>query len=125
MSKYQYTKKGQVIRSPDNKFIWGIVYGDVLLKKVQGSKHQLKVPPAWAIQTDALMYARKLGATQVVIHDVETDNRYEAAMSTFWKKGGSFDRGFGPQTYLPLEQWTLTKKNGEPQLKQLSMFAAT
>jgi len=106
-----------VIRRQDGRVI-GEVRGDVFRKRIKGSKHILRVPPAIAVDTDALKAAENLGARQVVVEDVENGTLYYASVQTFWEHGFRFNRGFGDQIGLPLHRWQVQRR-GEPMQQAL------
>ena len=91
--------------------IVGMVRDHELVKRVQESKHLLRSPRGWAIDTYALSVARTLGAVGVRIEDTETGKTYRADLTTIDAHGWPFDRGHGRQIALPLHYWQL---QGEP-----------
>ena len=96
----------------------GQVYGDEYRKAVSGSKHQLKKPPAWALDVTDLMAAGALEATVVRIRDTETGTNWWATIETILDKGFRFNRGHGQQIALALKHWEWSKwlalKKNEP-----------
>ena len=76
-----------------------------LAKKVCGSKHFLRTPPAIALDRDVLKWAERKGASTVCIFDRETEKLYHASLATIWEKGFRVNRGFGEQQALPLYLW--------------------
>ncbi|MSP14312.1 MAG: hypothetical protein EXR62_15330 [Chloroflexi bacterium] len=107
-----YTSRGQV---------GGQVVGDTLHKRVQGSEHQLKRPPAWCVDVAILAEAGRLGASKVKILDTETETTYQAAIGDFFRQGVEIDRGFGLQRALPLAYFE-TYKRGQLRPTQLTLF---
>jgi hypothetical protein len=101
-----------------NNFI-GYLQGDQFIKPVYGSKHQLKCPPAWAIDAEVFDQEVKPCASEIVIFDRETGSRYIASVKNFDAKRKSIDRGFGRQYYLPLSYWKLERADSR-QLNLLS-----
>jgi len=91
-----YSVKGQVVASLE---------GRTLRKRVRGSLHQLRRPPAWCVDVAIFVQARKDGATQVEVLDVETRRIYRAAVDAFDRFGFRFNRGHGDQVGLALCYW--------------------
>ena len=89
----------------DNKFI----------KTVVGSKHQLKSPPAWAIDAQAFDNEVRSNVTEIVIKDKESGLEYHSSVEHFDKHKGTLDRGFGKQYFLTLNYWE-ERGNGPYQL---------
>lgn len=96
----------------------GDVVGNVFKKRVRGSCHRLKKPPAWASDIEALDQAEAVGAAIVEIWDVESGIRYTARIATIRSCGFRFDRGHGPQLGLGLAEWT-TKPAGPGQCRSI------
>ena len=120
MSTIHNNTETQVLRH--NGRIVGVIYdGSRLVKKVK-SKHQLIRPPAWAIQSSILDYAKQKGVQTVEIINTDNERVYTAPMSLIYLKGGELNRGYGNQNYLPLEFWQ-TSKAGQP--AQLSIFSVS
>lgn len=103
-----------IIRSIDGKIIGDLENG-VFTKSVAGSKHQLRTPPAWAVDKSA--YERYLrGACQtMIVNDTETGLRYEVSFAMFEARKGLLNRGFGQQYFLPLHYWHIITKE-QPKL---------
>lgn len=79
--------------------------GRTLRKRVRGSIHMLRRPPAWCVDAAILEQARKDGAQMVEVLDVETRRVYTAAIADFDLHGFVFNRGFGDQVGLALCHW--------------------
>jgi len=88
--------------------------GRILQKRLRGSLHQLRKPPAWAVDAAILEQASKDGALVVEVHDMETGKVYWAAISAFRRWGFEIDRGYGRQVALPLERWTVETEGAQP-----------
>lgn len=114
------TSQCQTVRSYDGKII-GYLDCDTFVKPLCGSKHQLKQPPAWAI--DALAFDEQIRpyAATFRIEDKETDTIYEVPVAFFDQHKGFLDRGYGPQYFLVLSKWEIVKQNGNG-CKQLSLW---
>lgn len=110
---YSNTKGRRVVKV-ENRVI-GYLKGNAFIKTVIGSKHQLRKPPAWAI--DAETYEREIrpSAAELVIIDKESGITYSASVQTFDRLKGELDRGFGRQYFLTLKHWEV-RGNGHHQL---------
>ena len=93
----------------------GILAGNEFVKKVVGSKHRLRCPPAWAIDADVFDTEIRPNTTRIVVIDSETDVKYRVSAATFDTLKGELDRGFGRQYFLPLQHWQV-EQNGTIQL---------
>jgi len=89
--------------------------GRTLRKRVRGSLHQLRQPPAWAIDMQILEAARRDGAEFVEVADVESRKVYKAPILAFFLHGIHINRGFGQQIALPINFWRIET----PGLEQL------
>jgi hypothetical protein len=98
----------------------GAVRDGVFYKRVQGSRHFLRKPPAIALDMESLARAEIEGARSVEIQDQETDLNYRADFDTIWAHGFRFDRGFGEQIGLVFRWWN-TGKRVDPNNKQLAL----
>ena len=85
------------------------------IKSVVGSKHQLRHPPAWAIDAEVFDHQIKPNATEIIIEDKESGVEYQASVEIFVKHCFRFNRGFGTQYALPIQLWHV-EKNGHKQL---------
>jgi len=94
------------------------VRGDRLTKDIQGSRHFLRKPLAIALDVNSIDQATAAGATWAEITDIETGRCYTARLTTILARGVPFNRGFGAQIYLPLDDWG---RDGDP--AQLVLFA--
>ena len=110
----------------------GHVSGNVFLKQVQASRHQLKRPPAWCFDIQSLHDAQAAGATIARLVDTESGSTWSAAIDDIWRHGKRFDRGHGVQIFLTLKFWNCLLADGtqrhaakqqEPQAEQLTLFA--
>ena len=77
----------------------------ILEKTVEQNRHQLKSPPAWALDESVFAEALGLGVESVEIKTRDTRRRYTVTASTFEKNCRTLDRGFGVQVFLPLNFW--------------------
>ena len=106
-------KEKRVIKVGDK--VVGCLKGDKFIKSVIGSKHQLRQPPAWAIDAEAFDVEVKPNASVIVVIDRETGIEYHCPVETFDKLKGELDRGFGRQYFLTLNHWE-ARGNGHQQL---------
>ena len=106
----------QLVRLQNGK-VAGRVKNGVFVKPVQGSKHMLRMPRAWAVDAEAYESIRD-DITLIVVQDQESGINYRATPETFDAFRGSLDRGFGRQYFLPLARWQVEKENE----RQLSLF---
>jgi hypothetical protein len=98
----------------------GVVRGDVWRKRVQGSKHMLRVPrPAWAVDAADLDAAERVGAVVLELTDAETGTTYRAALRTLRERGRYLERGYGAQVCLDLEHWRSEQPGAA---RQLALF---
>ena len=104
--------QSETVRSYDGKVI-GYLKGDVFVKPVCASKHQLKKPPAWAVDAEAFDHQIKSMAKLFRIKDSETGNIYEVTIEYFDQHKGEFDRRFGRQYFLPLNQWRVIELDSD------------
>ncbi|GAP05908.1 hypothetical protein ATHL_00749 [Anaerolinea thermolimosa] len=94
----------QTYYSSDGKLVASLC-GTVLRKRVRASVHQLRQPPAWAVDADILRKAMADGAQVVEIEDTETGRVFVTGIRAFELCGFCFNRGFGEQVALPLKFW--------------------
>jgi hypothetical protein len=97
----------------------GEVCGEEFIKKVRGSKHFLRKPPAIAFDISSLEEAKACGATTVRAIDDETGKVYQVPISTIFSKGFIFDRGHGSQIGLVFRYW---QQGNDPLATQLGLW---
>jgi hypothetical protein len=78
-------------------------------KKVKGSEHQLRRPPAWAWAVEAIERARQAGCLWLEVEDTEANATWRASLACLDEHGFPLDRGFGAQVGLELGWWTPVK----------------
>lgn len=81
-------------------------------RRIVGSRHLLRKPPAITNDLAALTEAERLGADRVRIVDSETGIEYLCASLTIREYGFYLDRGHGKQIALPLPYWTQCAPDG-------------
>ena len=86
--------------------VTGTINADGILLKVglDPTKHQMKYPPGWAIDTAHLETLEIQGGTGVELRTTD-GTRFTATLETFQTYGEEIDRGEGKQTVLPLKHW--------------------
>lgn len=77
-------------------------------EKWVGNRHFCQALQGWGIQNIAL---EQLPATVKLIRVVNKESKrlYEVARDTFEDVGVVRDLGWGPQTFLPVQYWTIAK----------------
>jgi hypothetical protein len=93
----------------DGKIV-GMVRGEVFEKKVTGSYHFLKYPPAIACNEDALIAAQSAGALILRVIDVDTGVRYEVGIDRMLS-APKLNRGHGEQRYLGFASFAMTSSD--------------
>ena len=123
MSNRHYNRDDKrLVKLSDGRVV-GWIEGDTFIRPVVGSRHQLRQPPAWAIDAEAFDKEIKPQATLFRVKDSETNTIYEVSTDYLDQHKGELDRGFGRQYFLPLSQWKV-KPNGNGS-KQLSLWDET
>ena len=108
-------KEKQLVRRFDGKPV-GYVEDGILKKKVQASKHMLRIPRGWAWDKDILEEAVAEGIEVTEIFDTEEEITYTAKIRDILEKGQVVNRGYGVQVVLHLFRWKKRKqKNKEIQ----------
>jgi hypothetical protein len=96
--------------------IIGCLQGHTFVKRVQGSKHQLRKPPAWCISKDAFVQEILPNVSRIVVEDTETGRYYESSTQTFETHSFEIQRGsYEPQLALGLNFWQVSS-TGHDQL---------
>lgn len=115
-----------------NSRVVGHVAGNVFIKNVQASRHQLRKPPAWCFDIDSLHQAQAAGATIARLVDAESGSTWSVSIDDIWRHGRRFNRGYGDQIFLVLKHWNCLLADGterhaakqqEPAAEQLTLFA--
>jgi hypothetical protein len=104
-----YNARGQVV---------GALRDGWLTKRVDSRRHQLRRPPAWAVDRAHLERLTALGARGVRLVD-ERGQTWSATVEAF-QRGFVIDRGHGEQVALPLAFWRVEPSNA----RQLALFDA-
>ncbi len=95
------------LMSQDGKKIMGTIVGDEFIKYVLGSKHQLRIPSAWAMDKWVFNTIKYEGVRVVRIIDKESGKEYTAELKMFDRHGFKVDRGHGEQIALQLRWWVV------------------
>ena len=112
------TKREKINIYVANRIV-GYVAGDTFYKKLAGSRHFLRKPPAIAFDVSSLEQAKAAGAEVVKVTDKETGITYTATMLHIFAKGKKFNRGYGEQIYLAMSGWT---RRGKGIVTQRGLF---
>jgi hypothetical protein len=110
ISFYQAIKTKLPLTLPDGKHLPGRLdlKTGTLIKKVNGSKHKMKVPPAWALDAVSLnSFGSRLKAINLL--DQETGLNWATSIENFRAHAFDFNRGYGKQYALPLKYWAGTR----------------
>lgn len=94
----------------------GKVVGNIFQKNIQ-KNHFLHTPPAIAFDISSLNDAQSAGASIVEVMDRGNGQVYSASISQIWLKGFRFNRGYGDQIALPMDEWICNECTA-----QLTMF---
>jgi hypothetical protein len=100
-------------------YVVGQVSAKVFFKKVRGSKHFLRKPPAIAFDIQSLEDAKDAGASTVRVLDEESGMTYQASIETIFTRGFPFDRGHGKQIGLAFRYW---QQGDDPLANQLQLW---
>ena len=101
------TMAEMIVRNKQGKVV-GRIENHIFVKEVYGSKHMLRKPAAWAIDTDILDRAVAPNCYSIHIIDKETNKKYICGLQTFREHCQSIDRKFGRQYFLELVYWKVT-----------------
>ena len=97
--------------------IVGYIEDGVFYKKVKGSRHQLKVPPAWCISSEAFDDYILPDCYQIVVEDQESGVTYKVSTVVFQRHCFRVERGsFEPQLGLTMRHWTIERPGEAEQL---------
>jgi len=99
--------------------IIGYLQDHTFTKRVIGSKHKLRKPPAWCISKEAFCEQILPNAENIIVEDTESGLIYECPTEVFAQHAFEIQRGnFEPQLALTLNYWK-KQANGH---RQLSLF---
>jgi hypothetical protein len=96
--------------------IIGVLSNHTFIKRVTGSKHRLRKPPAWCISKQAFCEQIMPNTENIIVEDVESGLIYECPTEIFANHAFEIQRGnFEPQLALTLNYWK-RRDNGNHQL---------
>ena len=99
------------------KRVVGHIEDGVFHKKVKGSRHQLKVPPAWCISSEAFDDCILPDCHHIVVEDQESGITYRVSTVVFQRHCFRVERGnFEPQLGLVMRHWTVERPGEVQQL---------
>jgi hypothetical protein len=82
----------------------GRIIGDEFVKEVDGTKHMLRKPPAWAVDMEAWINIRhRIGRIRVIDH--ADGKEYVLTVWEFEIYKWSLSRGHRYQYYVTLDHW--------------------
>ena len=94
----------------------GYLEGNCFRKRVIGSKHKLRKPPAWCISKEAFCEEVLPNTENILIEDIESGLVYECPTTVFAEHSFEIQRGdFEPQLALGL-RFGRVKSNGHHQV---------
>ncbi len=94
----------------------GYLQDHTFTKRVIGSKHKLRKPPAWCISKEAFCEQIMPDTNNIIVEDTESGLIYECPTKVFAEHAFEIQRGdFEPQLALGLRFWRV-KSNGHHQL---------
>jgi len=94
----------------------GYLEDHTFTKRVIGSKHKLRKPPAWCISKEAFCEQIMPNTENVIVEDMESGLTYECPTKVFAEHAFEIQRGnFEPQLALTLHYWK-KQTNGHRQL---------
>ena len=94
----------------------GYLQDHTFIKRVIGSKHKLRKPPAWCISKEAFCGQIMPNTDNIVVEDTESGFIYECPTEVFTEHAFEIQRGgFEPQLALTLNYWEI-RGNGHRQL---------
>gem|GEM_PF-1541843 len=84
----------------------GILENNIFTKKVNRSKHFLRVLQAWGSDLSVLQELKRQGCKLVRL--IESSGLiYEAPLQLIFERGIVKDLGYGPQLFLPEKEWEI------------------
>ena len=85
--------------------IVGCVEGKIFHKSINGSIHMLQRSPAIAFDVESISQAKKAGALHIKVIDKDDGTIYETSIQHLRERCIEFNRSYGDQIYLVLEEW--------------------
>lgn len=96
-----------ILSSGYGRSVVGTVEPDGTYCKTIHTQHILRTPPAIAFNESELASAVAAGAVRVRVKNADTGEVYRAEISTIYDKGFSVARGWGKQTALLLDSFSV------------------
>ena len=84
----------------------------VLTRTSHSSSDMLYEPDGWAWIEGVLDFANQVRNVTVEVVDLDTGITYTVPLESFYQFGKRIERGNGPELFLPLELWTVSKGTG-------------
>jgi hypothetical protein len=106
-----------------NGRVVGVVEGGVYRRRIHGSRHLLRKPPAIGVSLEVLAQLQALGVERLEVEDVETGTTYWTPLAHFVERSFAFNYGFGEQAALPLSGW-IVERRGQQNIQLPLMPAA-
>lgn len=105
MPTVQGSSNAPVFLRGANGKVYGVIANRTLCKRVYGSKHILRKPPAIAI--DAPLYdAYRAQFDALAVEDMETGKVYRLSAKRFDALRWTLERGYGKQYAVALRFWS-------------------
>ncbi|CUU35529.1 MAG: hypothetical protein K6U12_04435 [Armatimonadetes bacterium] len=114
IGKTAIPQQGRILLQAPNGKVYGVIENRTLKKRVVGTKHFLRKPPAIAIDADLFQRYRAEFDT-IEVQDVETGAVYRLSARQFESWCWELERGYGKQYAVLLSRWAVQKPN-DPQL---------
>ncbi len=112
--KRQIRQQGRILLQAPNGKVYGVIENRTLKKRIVGTKHFLRKPPAIAIDADLFQRYRAEFDT-IEVQDVETGAVYRLSARSFEALAFPLERGYGQQLAVVLSRWRVQKPT-DPQL---------
>ena len=114
MLDFNCSKNRELIKVGER--VVGCLQDNTFTKRVRGSKHQLRKPPAWCISKEAFIQEILPNISRIVVEDTENGRYYECSTQTFETHSFEIQRGsYEPQLALTLNFWQVSN-TGHDQL---------
>ncbi|CUU34462.1 MAG: hypothetical protein KatS3mg021_0070 [Fimbriimonadales bacterium] len=115
IGKTAIPQQGRLLLQAPNGKGYGVIENRTLKKRVVGTKHFLRKPPAIAI--DAELFQRYRAEFDTIeVQDVETGAVYRLSAKHFDYWRWELERGYGKQYAVALSRWKVENPN-DPQLR--------
>lgn len=105
VSQTRPTCQSLSVNTPAGRRWVGQIDGQVLKKRVAGSRHLMRTLDAWGFQVEAVEEAQRKGIKVVKVEDTESGVVYKVSLNLLYQKGIRRDFGHGMQVFLPRRLW--------------------